>query len=739
MDRRLVAILAADVVGYSRLMGRDEEGTLRALKAIEDEVVAPKVAGHQGHIVKLMGDGVLAEFASVVEAVRCAIEVQAAVAERNGTVPEDRRVVYRIGINLGDIVAEGNDIFGDGVNVAARLEGLADPGGICVSRTVRNEVRDRLAVAFDDMGEIAVKNIARPVHAFRVVMGGKAPPLSTAKSRANSRLRPAVVAATAVAIAAACLLWWRPWESGSMPQSACAAVPDKPSVAVLPFANLSAEPDQAYFASGLGDDLITELSRISALFVIDRNSLAGYRDKPPQKLACDFGVRYVLQGSVQRAGGRLRINVQLVDAKDGNHLWAERYDRDSADIFSVQDDVISRIVAALEVTLTTGERQHIARIPTRNLEAYDYYLRAEAENFYKSDFRTIGRALDYYQKAIALDPNFAEAHAGLARAAVEIWRLDYDHVLSPVVARRNAYDAAGRALSLDPSNARAYAALATLQLVDRRHDEAIESARRATSLNPNDAEAAANLALVLAYAGESANAVAAIDQALRLNPAPPPGFLLLAGKVYYIAGQYDRAIAALETVRDIWPSAETPHEFLAASYARTGKLDLAHREAAALAKVYPDNNLAFYRLFYEYYRKQEDLLNHLDALKLAGIADWPFGLEERPEDLVTGSALQKLVFGRTWTGRLWTGPSGGDVSFVQEIHSDGDVAYRTSATFLTGSARLDGNALCIRYEGYQRNDWLCGSIFHSTNYPMRGESDYLYLSPLLPRFFTPKP
>ena len=576
VQRRLAAILAADVVGYSRLIGQDEEGTLRALKAVQDEVIAPQIAKHQGRIFKLLGDGVLAEFASIVEAMRCAMAVQEAMAGRNAEAAEDRRIRYRIGINLGDVVAEGDDLFGDGVNVASRLEGLADPGGICVSRTVRNEVRDRLPVVFDDMGEIAVKNIARSVRTFRVRLEG-APPLPvrapTKKDFAATKLAATAVAVL-IAIAIA-VLWWRPWQTvpAIVASGSCRPVPDRPSVAVLPFASLSAEPDQAYFAAGLGDDLITQLSQISGLFVIDRNSAAGYKDKQvkPREVACDLGVRYLLEGSVQRSGGRLRINVELVDTEAGNHLWSDKYDRDASDVFAVQDDVISRVVSALRVTLSSGERQQIARIPTTNLEAYDYYLRAEEENFYKADYQTIGRSLGFYHKAITLDPNFADAYAGYARAAVEIWRLDFDYVMSPPVARKAAYDAAGRALALDPGNARAFAALAILQLGDRRFDEAISSAHRAVTLNPNDAEAAANLAFVLAYSGQAAGAVTAIEQALRLNPAPSPGFQLLAGKVFYIARQYDRAIAALETVRTLWPSVETVHEFLAASYARTGR------------------------------------------------------------------------------------------------------------------------------------------------------------------------
>ena len=746
MDRRLAAILAADVVGYSRLIGQDEEGTLLALKAVQDEVIAPRIAQHKGRIFKLVGDGVLAEFASVVEAVRCAIALQEAMAARDLEKTEVRRIRYRIGINLGDVVAESDDLFGDGVNVAARLEGLADPGGICVNEGVRNEVRDRLAIAFEDMGEIAVKNIARPVHAFRVRLDGAPRMPVRSKLATHPATGRLAVAAVVVALAAAATsgLWWRPWQGQTViatTQPLCVAVPDKPSVAVLPFANLSAQPDQAFFAEGLGDDLITELSHVAALFVIDRSSLANYRDKParPQQAACDLGVAYLLQGSVQRAGGRLRINVQLVEGASGNHLWAERYDRDAGDVFAVQDDVIGRIVSALEVKLTTGERQHIARIPTQNLEAYDYYLRAETENLYKADFRALFRALDFYRKAIALDPGFAEAHAGVARAAVEAWRLDYSQVMPPAIARKTAYDEAGRALALDSGNARAYAALAVLQLGDRRFAEAIESGRKAVSLNPNDAEAAANLAVVLAFSGEPAEAVAAIEQAQRLNPAPPPGFRLFAGMVFYIARQYDRAIAELEPVRAAWPTSDTAHEFLAAAYARSGKPDLAGQEVATMAKTSPNQSLSIDRLLYDYFKREEDLAHLLDGLKLAGLTDWPFGLTGKPEDQVTGPELQGMVRGRTWSGRLGGTQPGSGLPFVQEIDQNGNVVYRSADTLLIGTSRLDGDRLCMRFEGSAMGRWTCGAIYRNTIQPGRKDGDYIYISPIVPLYFTLKP
>ncbi len=431
MERRLAAILAADVVGYSRLMGEDETGTLDALRAHREELIEPKIAEHEGRVVKLMGDGLLAEFPSAVEAVHCAVEIQHTMGERNAAVPAERRIVYRIGINIGDIIVEGDDIYGDGVNVAARLEGLAEPGGICVRRNVRNQVRDKLDIDFEELGEVAVKNIARPVRAFSVVLDAKAAALVTpVVQRADKPERPRwIVAAVAVIVllfAAGGAFWWQPWapdvQLASLERMAF-PLPDKPSIAVLPFTNMSDDPEQEYFADGITDDLITDLSKVSGLFVIARNSSFAYKGKTVtiRQVAEELGVRYVLEGSVRRAGDQVRINAQLIDAMTGGHLWAERYDRDQDDLFAMQDDVIEKIVSALAVRLTDTEQEQLTRIPTDNLEAYDYYLRAEQEGFYNiSSTGTFNRTLSFYKRAIELDPAFADAYAGYARTAVEI-------------------------------------------------------------------------------------------------------------------------------------------------------------------------------------------------------------------------------------------------------------------------------------------------------------------------------
>src|SRR6266436_145361 len=388
MERRLAAIFAADVAGYSRLVGADEEGTLARLSSHRRELIEPKIAEHQGRLVKFMGDGVLAEFASPVKAVRCAIDVQHGMAERNADIPEGARIEFRIGINLGGVVVEDDDIYGDGVNVAARLENIAEPGAVYISRAVRDFVTDAAELVLEDLGEQPLKNIAKPVQVFRIA----------AANQAGAAARAAAVP----------------------------AVPHKPSIAVLPFTNMSGDAEQEYFTDGMTEDLITDLSKISALFVIARNSSFAYKGSSVkvQEIGRDLGVRFVLEGSIRKAGNRVRITAQLIDAESGGHLWAERFDRDLTDIFATQDEVVEKIVRALAVRLTQGEAQRLGRRGTTNVEAYETWLRAR-ELLGTSKREAIVQAKAMYRRAIEIDPNFAAPHAGLSLATISEYVSDW--------------------------------------------------------------------------------------------------------------------------------------------------------------------------------------------------------------------------------------------------------------------------------------------------------------------------
>jgi adenylate cyclase len=727
MERRLAAILAADVVGYSRLMAADEAGTHARLRALRKDFLEPKTARHHGRVVKLTGDGALIEFASVVDAVECAAALQKGVDERQAELAEDQRIAFRIGINIGDIIIEDGDIYGDGVNIAARLEGLAEPGGVCVARNVHSQVKSKVAFGFEPMGEHRVKNIPEPVTVYRLLPDGQLAGKLRPKRDARSRRHWAALGAVALAllVTASLAAWLQPWRhpAEAPTQASAPPVPDKPSVAVLPFENLSADPQEEYFADGLTDDLITDLSKISGLFVIARNSVFTYKHKAVEipEVARELGVRYVLEGSVRRAGKQVRINAQLIDGTTGGHVWAERYDRDYADIFAVQDQVIAEIVGALSVQLSEAEQTQVTRLPTRSLEAYDYYLRAEQELHSPAGDIGLLRALDLYQKAISLDDGFADAYAGYARAAAYLWTYSYDVVLAGAVARQRLYDAAGRALALNPQLPRALAVLAEVQSTDGEHDAAIRSARRAVELGPSDAEAYAALATVLIYAGLHAEAVEAAEAALRLNPKPPASILLTVGLALFLDEQYDRAIGALKQARDLSPKLNEPVEFLAMAYAEAGQLEQAKREIEVLLQRIPSMSLQFYRVMYAHQRRSQDLARRLDGLRKAGLPEWPYDYPDRPERRLDGAQVSALTFGHTWQGKHQSGEP-----FLVQIGDDGRTAYRSRTSLRTGMLSLRDNLLCDLSHDFLLGRPNCGYLYHDPE-TLAG-AEYVYVN-----------
>ncbi len=509
MERRLTAILVADVVGYSRLMGVDETETLTALKGHRAELFDPKIAEHKGRIVKLMGDGTLAEFTSVIGAVLCAVEIQQGMAERNAVAARDRRMEFRIGINLGDVIVDGEDIYGDGVNVAARLEALAEPGGVCVSGTAYDIVHDKLDLAFDSMGEQRVKNIDKPVRAYRTRPAGR-PEFSDSDAGAAA---PAL------------------------------ELPDKPSVAVLPFVNMSTDPEQEFFADGISEDIITELSKFRSLFVIARNSSFAFRGRSVdvKEVSAKLGVRYVVEGSVRRAGNRVRITAQLIDAVGDKHIWAERYDRELEDIFAVQDEVTHAIVSTIEPRLASTERQRARRKPTESLGAWECYQRGLWHLYgYAAEGNT--RALDFLRRAIDLDPTFASAHAGLAFALYYYIILGFSGDRDGDLAR--AFDAGKTAVMLDDSDPFAHVALGRVHTVRGEHDMAIAACDRAIALNPNYASAHFGRAHSLWHTGRAEEAIASHDEAMRLSPRDPLMWAFMASKAIalILLGRYDEAL-----------------------------------------------------------------------------------------------------------------------------------------------------------------------------------------------------
>ncbi|WP_312365071.1 tetratricopeptide repeat protein [Ensifer sp.] len=737
MERRLAAILIADVAGYSRLSRLDEEGTRDRFQSDLQGILTPKFSEHHGRLVKTMGDGLLVEFRSVVDALRCAVEIQQRKAEQADEVADDRRLAFRIGINLGDIIVEGDDIHGDGVNTADRVQALAEPGGIAISGTAYDQVRSKLGVGFASLGEQLVKGITEPIRVYRVLLDPDDAGKTIVKDpRRRGRRTWAIVAGVAALVLALAVAWWQPWTlilKEAQTERFAYPLPDQPSVAVLPFINVSGDRDHDHLAEGLTDDLITELSKVSGLFVIARHSVFAIKDNAAkiQDVAAELGVHYILEGTLQRADQRLRINVKLIDAMSGLSLWAERYDRQYVDLFAVQDDVIGKIIAALEVKLSEGERDQLARIPTDNLEAYDYYMRAEQQGLIYSDVDTYRQTLAFYQKAIDLDPRFADAHAGIARVAVDVWRNDYNSLWSAAVARKIAYDAAGQALKLDANNARAHTVLALLQLVDGRDTEARQSAARAVAAQPSDPEAYANQALILAQTGEHEQAIADLERALRLDPSPSPSLRLLAGIVYYTARDNDRAIPLIAVAGEALPNAEAAREYLAAAYAQRGDRARAVAEGEKLLKLFPDTNLTYYSYLYDYWR-EEDLNRHLYGLRTAGIPEWPFGFVGAAADRLGPAELGALTSDKTWSGQHKNG-----TTFMQFFDKAGNTAYRSANTNITGRIEVKGNQLCEKFDGYFLDRMVCGYVYRNTAKGERG-ADFIHVTPQALKFFSIK-
>jgi adenylate cyclase len=590
LERRLSAILAADVVGYSRLMSKDETGTLERLKTLRRVLVQPKIAERGGRIVKLMGDGLLAEFPSVVEAVQSAIDIQQEVTEREPDISDDRRIRLRIGINLGDIIVEGSDIYGDGVNVAARLEALADPGGIFISGTVFDHVKGKVSLDFEDLGEQQVKNIDDPVRVYRVVLDS-----GTNEGKA----------------------------AGTSPSSATVLeLPDKPSVAVLPFNNMSDDPEQDYFADGISEDLITALSKIRWFFVIARASTFTYKNRAVDvtQVAKDLGVRYVLEGSVRKGGNRVRITAQLIDATTGQHVWAERYDRELADIFALQDEMAQTIVGAIEPELGAAERERAARKAPENLDAWETYQRGlwHMWTFLEEDNAEARRL---FRRARELDPKFALAFAHEAYShyvtVIMGWTDDPDASLAA------GMTAAKKALALDDKDAVAYFALGRVQTMLGEHDSAIAALESSLALNPSFAQANHGLGMAQALAGQLDDAIDSFGRAERLSPRDPLlwAFTITHGLACILARDNETALQlARQTLQIPRASGYWPHAVLAASLAHQDQIEEARAAVAEALRAKPNLSLSYLKS--TLLTKQPEGLNpYLDGLRKAGLPE----------------------------------------------------------------------------------------------------------------------
>ncbi len=576
-ERKLSAILSADVEGYSRLMGEDEEATVRTLTAYR-EVMATLIQKHRGRVVDSPGDNVLAEFASVVDAVRCAVEVQEDLRARNAELPEQRRMEFRIGVNLGDVIVEGERIYGDGVNVAARVEGLAEAGGISISGSVHEQIENKLTLGYEYVGEHTVKNIKKPVRVYRIRMKTE----------------------------------------GTIPEAKKKLVlPEKPSIAVLPFVNMSGDPDQEYFSDGITEEIITALSKVPRLFVIARNSSFTYKGKSVkvQEVGRELGVRYVLEGSVRRAGGRIRITAQLIDATTGHHLWADRYDRDLKDVFALQDEITMEILMALQCELTEGLQACVLGKGTKNYEAYVKVFQGR-EHIYRMNKEGIALARQSFEEAAALDPKFAIAHTHLAWSyLLEVW---FGFSDSSGQSMAKAVEFAQKALALDDSLADAYTLLGNIHLVQRQWEKAVTEGERSVALNPNSADNMGLFGSTLCYVGRPEEAVAMLEKAIRLNPIPPDWLLENLATAYRMIGRYEEAIVELKKVIHRNPDYTEAWLNLAAIYISLGREKEAREAAAEVLRLEPKFSLEHFAqtcLF----KNKADIDLYIDSLRKAGL------------------------------------------------------------------------------------------------------------------------
>ena len=585
MERRLAAILAADVVGYSRLMGEDETGTLERLKSLRKELMQPKITERKGRIVKLMGDGLLAEFPSVVEAVKCAVEIQQSVIGREADLPDERRIRLRIGVNLGDIIFEGSDIYGDGVNVAARLEGLAEPGGICISGKVYEEVRNKLSTAFEDLGEREVKNIREPNRVYRW-------------TTATADPMPGMAGA-----------------EGVLP------LPDKPSIAVLPFDNMSGDPEQEYFSDGISEDIITALSKNHGLFVIARNSTFTYKGSAVDvtRVSRELGVQYVLEGSVRKAANKVRITVQLVDGTTGNHVWADRYDRELDDIFAVQDEITETIVGRLDTELRVSEMDRARRKPPANLDAWELYQRGQW-HVYKLTKEDNEAARTLFLKAVERDPNFALPHAGIAFTCFR--EVYYGFGDNPVECLAKGLAAGEQAVALDDKDGFTHFVLGRVLAMVGQGDRAIAELEKSVAFNPSFAHGYNGLGITLNWYGGAADAIPKLDIAMRLSPHDPIlwGTLSARASCCNNLENFDEAAEwarkSINTRADMfWPRLH-----LARALAEQDRLDEAGVAIEAARSVKHDLSLSVVRRLLPHYHR-EYLERLLDGLRKAGLPE----------------------------------------------------------------------------------------------------------------------
>jgi TolB-like protein/class 3 adenylate cyclase len=734
MERRLAAVLIADVAGYGRLSEADEEGTRARFQADLHEVFEPQIAAHHGRLVKTMGDGLLVAFHSVVDALRCAVGVQLAEAERNAELSADRQLQFRIGINLGDVIVEGDDIHGDGVNIAYRLQAMADRGGIAISAAAYEQVKNKLDVAFEFLGEQRVKNSTEPVRAYRVVMAPKYVGKTISKPLAavgTWRRSTAVTAILVLLIAVGAVALWRAWEpkieSASISHMAL-PLPDKPSIAVLPFLNMSGDPQQEYFAEGITDDLITDLSKVSGLFVIARNSTFVYQNRPvtPKQVSEELGVRYVLEGSVQRAGDELRINAQLIDALSGGHEWADRFDGSLTDVFALQDKVTRSIADALAVRLTEADQISLNRDETNVPAAYDAFLRGWV-HFRRNTPDDFASAIRYFEEATKLDPAYGRALAALALAHILVYDAQWTEALG--ISEMEARQRATRYLkdAQQQPTAFSHQVAAVILLNQLQPNEALAELKEAIALDSGDAFSYAYMGTALTASARPAEAISHIRTAIRLDPHYPPMFDYFLGSAHYGTGNFEAAAASYASAAERNPEYGYAFVGLAAAYGQLGR----NQDAAAAIARY--NELRVGRGGVPLtigtaptcgFTLRADVERFRGGLRLAGVPEFLSDGAFATQNRLAVDEMRALILGRRLHGRsLWTGEERkASISSDGVVALSGDWGLLGGGPLSGGSIRFDGDRLCYKFDVVS----YCGDVFRNPGGTRAKENEFIW-------------
>jgi TolB-like protein/class 3 adenylate cyclase len=710
-ERKLTAIFYADVAGYSRLTGENEDRTHRQLRN-NMKTISEAIVSFGGRIVHYAGDAVLADFSMASNALHCALDVQQKISEISSSLADNQRVLFRIGVNLGEVIVDGDEIYGDGVNVAARLESLAEPGGVCISGSVFDAIGQKQGFDFEYHGEKSVKNIERPVRTYEVhLKPGATIPVPDSLSRLRthpgqaykSRVFLAFVACLLVALVGLGFYIGSGFDESTITtdSSNLHYDPNTLSLAIVPFENMSNDPGQTVYADGLTDDLITDLSSIDGLQVTPRHSSFLFKNKnlPVQDIARQLQVRYVVQGSFRRSLGDVRVSVQLVDSQSDAQIWAGRFDEKIENVFKLQDQIVGQILEKINLQPDTKPK---SRRRTTNLEAYDYFLRAEHRRLYNRGLAQSDETLRFYRRAIELDPSFVAAYTGLAREALTNWQLDASQVMPRPTSRRLVYDSASKALELDPENADALAILGLMQAISGAHDIGLASVKSAVAIDPANPQLHADLAEVLSYSGAHEEGLESINTAIDSHVTPPSVFFGERAKIYFFLGQFKKALSDLEKAEgtSVWEN------FTAFVYGALDDRESAGPYVDARLEVVPFENLQLYWVDFAYYSRPADIELLIDSAAKAGIPRFAYGFDPGKRQPLDGEAIAELIETGLWHGQTHDGNE-----IFQQFTGPTGVAMRTSGTMLSGSYFLKNDKLCVIFSDELPD---CGYIYPGT-------------------------